>query len=108
LKHDENDAPNEQQTGGFVKCAIFSPSGRKLWTVVGTEYEYWTDPEIPFCSCADFYFSTLRTGRECYHIQTIRAALEGKTEYETLRFSDDQYSDFICAIAQDAEVFLRD
>jgi predicted nucleic acid-binding Zn finger protein len=89
-----------------VKCAVFAPSGRKIWTVVGNDYEYWTDPEIPFCSCPDFYFSTLFGGQECYHLSNVREAIKHNGKCETVQFSDAHYPEFISAIAQDAELIL--
>ena len=91
-----------------VKCAVFGPSGRKVWTVVGNDNEYWTDPEIPFCSCPDYYFSTLFGEQECYHLRTVREAVKNIAKFETISFSDAHYAEFVGAIARDAEFLLRD
>lgn len=80
-----------------------------MWTVVGNDYEYWTDPDIPFCSCPDYYFSTLFGDQECYHLSSVRETIKGdNTKFETVEFSDSHYAEFISAIARDAELFLRD
>ena len=91
-----------------IKCAIFIPSRRRIWSAVGNDYEYWTDPDIPFCSCADFYFSTMRGGQECYHLRSVRHAASEKIKFELTEFSDEQYPDFVSALARDAEMLLRD
>ena len=31
-----------------IKLHIFEPSDRKIWTVVGTDKEYWFDPDLDF------------------------------------------------------------
>jgi predicted nucleic acid-binding Zn finger protein len=87
---------------GSVKLALFVPSGRKIWTVVGREGEYWTDPELGFCTCKDFYFTTLSGGEECYHLKSVRKAMkEGR--FSQLEFSDGDYGRFLQALADDAE-----
>lgn len=86
---------------GNVKALRFSPSGRMLWIVVGRDSEYWVDPELGFCSCKDFYFSALTKGEPCYHLKSVhKAALEGKSV--AFEFSDDEYTAFLQALAQDS------
>ena len=34
-----------------IKLHVFEPSNRKIWTVVGSDREYWLDPDLDFCSC---------------------------------------------------------
>jgi predicted nucleic acid-binding Zn finger protein len=90
---------------GSVKLHLFLPSGRKLWTVVGKEGEYWVDPELSFCSCKDYYFATLSGGGPCYHLKSVEnAAEEG---LEALEFSDGDYDSFLQALAAEAENALR-
>lgn len=85
----------------------FTPSGRRLWIVVGRDNEYWTDPELGFCSCKDYYFSTLSKGQPCYHLNSIhKALLEDK--FVVFEFSDGDYTGFLQAIAEDnANQLLR-
>lgn len=90
---------------GSVKLHLFLPSGKKLWTVVGKEGEYWVDPELSFCSCKDYYFATLSGGEPCYHIKSAKKAMgEGIKAFE---FSDDDYPGFLQALAAEAEDALR-
>ncbi len=87
-------------SGKGVKLHYFEPSGRKIWTVVGKENEHWLDPELGFCSCEDYYYKTLGTGGECYHLQAVRAAKE-QDKVETVRFSDSEFESFVSALVKD-------
>ena len=90
---------------GSVKMLEFLPSRKKLWAVVGKDSEYWTDPELGFCSCKDFYLNTLSGGDPCYHLKSVRKALEeGKAE--VTRYSDDEYVQMLQEIADDSEKTL--
>lgn len=88
-------------TSGSVKQMLFLPSGKKLWIVVGKDSEYWADPELGFCSCKDYYFTTLSGGDECYHLKSIRKAAQEKT-FATMDFMDNEYIKFLQAIADDS------
>lgn len=90
---------------GSVKLHLFQPSGRRLWTVVGKEGEYWVDPELVFCSCKDYYFVTLSGGAPCYHIESVKKAIQEGVE--ALEFSDGDYVAFLQALAAEAENALR-
>lgn len=83
-----------------VKLHVFEPSNRKVWTVVGKENEHWLDPDLGFCSCEDYYYGTLTTGKDCYHLQATKNALQGNT-VETVRFSDLEFESFVMALLQD-------
>lgn len=83
-----------------VKLHHFEPSGRKIWTVVGKENEHWLDPELGFCSCADYYYNALITGGECYHLKAVRIAQEQK-KIETVKFSDSEFESFVSALVRD-------
>lgn len=87
---------------GSVKLALFVPSGKRIWIVVGREGEYWADPELGFCTCKDFYFSALSGGEECYHIKSVRKAMQENKLVE-LEFSDGDYARFLQALADDVE-----
>lgn len=92
-------------TSGSVKQMLFLPSGRKLWIVVGKDNEYWADPDLGFCSCKDFYFTTLSGGDECYHLKSVRkAALEKK--FTAVEFADSEYVELLQAIAEDSANLL--
>ena len=78
-----------------IKLHIFEPSNRKIWSVVGTENEYWLDPDLDFCSCPGYYFNN-----ECYHLEWFpTATIENKIEIIT--FSDHEYGDFIAGLLSD-------
>ena len=83
-----------------VKLHHFVPSNRKIWTVVGKEKEHWLDPQLEFCSCSGFYFGMLKNKKPCYHIESISITIkEGK--YETIKFSDDEFENFIVSVIND-------
>ncbi len=83
-----------------VKLHVFEPSGRRVWTVVGRGREYWTDPDLGFCSCAGFYFSGRGKGGECYHLESLRAAII-RARHETIIFRDDEYGGFVVSLISD-------
>jgi predicted nucleic acid-binding Zn finger protein len=83
-----------------VKLHYFEPSGRKIWTVVGKENEHWLDPDLGFCSCADYYYNALSTGGECYHLKALRTA-QARDQIETVKFSDSEFEIFISALVKD-------
>jgi len=72
-----------------IKLHIFEPSDRKIWTVVGTDKEYWFDPDLDFCSCPGYYFNN-----ECYHLDNFPLAMS-QNQIESITFSDDEYGPFI-------------
>lgn len=91
---------------GSVKQMRFLPSGKKIWMVVGKDSEYWTDPELGFCSCKDFYFTTLSGGQECYHLKSVRKAAE-ENRFVAIEFDDSEYVQFLQALAEDSEMLGR-
>ncbi len=86
-----------------VKLHTFSPSGRRVWTVVGTEGDFLVDfdNERPFCSCDDFHFRVLG-GKipECYHLIAARKAVE-EGQYADVEFSDEEFAPFLRALVKD-------
>lgn len=90
---------------GSIKQLVFRPSGRLLWVVVGRDNEHWSDPELGFCTCRDFYFKTLSGGPECYHLRSVRKAREN-SRYITLEFDDRDYFNILGAIADDQSNLL--
>jgi predicted nucleic acid-binding Zn finger protein len=87
-------------SSGSVKQMLCIPSGKKLWVVIGKDNEYWTDPELGFCSCKDFYFATLSGGQDCYHLKSVRKAMQQK-RFTTIEFDDSYYVRLLQAIADD-------
>lgn len=92
-------------SSGSVKQMLFLPSGKKLWIVVGKDNEYWADPDLGFCSCKDFYFTTLSGGDECYHLKSVRKAAEDN-RFMKMEFTDGEYIEFLQAIAEDSANML--
>jgi predicted nucleic acid-binding Zn finger protein len=92
-------------TSGSVKQVLFLPSRKKLWIMVGRDNEYWTDPDLGFCSCKDFYFTTLSGGDECYHLKSVRKAIE-ENRFTTVEFADSEYVEYLQAIAEDSANLL--
>jgi predicted nucleic acid-binding Zn finger protein len=87
----------ETVLAGGVKECRFSPSGRKIFAVVGKAGDEFIDPEKPYCSCSNFFFKVL-AGREelCYHLLSYRIA--SKTgRIDVLEFSDDEYGPYFTA-----------
>ncbi|HXV45657.1 MAG TPA: hypothetical protein VD736_03190 [Nitrososphaera sp.] len=92
---------DETVTSGSVKCLLFFPSRKRLWMVVGRDNEYWTDPDLGFCSCKDFYFTTLSGQDECYHLKSVRKAMQ-ENRFATVVFADSEYVEYLQAIAEDS------
>ncbi len=92
-------------TLGSVKKLIFSPSGKVLWIVVGRDNEHWSDPDLGFCTCKDFYFKSLSGGSECYHLKSIRLAAKD-SRFVTTEFDDGEYVQMLQAIVDDQSALL--
>ncbi len=87
-------------SSGSVKQMLFLPSGKKLWVVIGRDNEYWTDPELGFCSCKDFYFATLSGGQDCYHLKSVRKAVQQRG-FTAIEFDDSDYTHLLQAVVDD-------
>ena len=85
---------------GGVKQMLFLPSGKKLWVVIGRDNEYWTDPELGFCSCKDFYFTTLSGGQDCYHLKSVRKTIQQRA-FTAIEFNDSDYIHLLRAVSED-------
>jgi predicted nucleic acid-binding Zn finger protein len=86
--------------GGVKKCR-FSPSGRKVFTVVGKAGDEFIDPEKPYCSCSDFFFKVTRRREElCYHLLSYKIALE-TGRLDVMEFSDEEYASYMSATVGD-------
>lgn len=83
---------------GRVKLHVFSPSGRTVWTVVGREDEYWTDPDSRYCSCPGYHFGM---SRSCYHIKWLERA-QKLSMYETAEFDDAEFDGFMSGLVDDS------
>ena len=83
-----------------VKLHLFVPSNRKILTVVGKENEHWLDLNLGYCSCEDYYYNALEKGRQCYHLNAVKAAME-QDGVEVIKFQDFEFESFIFALLQD-------
>ncbi len=83
-----------------VKLHLFQPSNRKIWTVVGKDNEHWLDSDLGYCSCEDYYYNAMEKGRQCYHLQAVKAAIT-QDKVETITFQDSEFESFISALVQD-------
>lgn len=92
-----------------VKLQRFLPSGREIWTVVGSESDLLVVlPENgikPYCACSDFHYRVL-SGRvpECYHLLAAEAAKDEES-YVVTEFSDEEMPRFARALVSD--IFSR-
>lgn len=97
-----------------IKKMLFLPSSRLLWSVVGRDREYWVDPGSDFCSCSDYYFSSLSGGGPCYHLEAVKRAADNEMScpekisdcVESFEFDDTEYGLVLAALASDAEAIL--
>lgn len=86
---------------GCVKRHIFLPSGRWIYTVVGSNADEFIDPEKSFCSCESYFYGVLSIKVEyCYHILSYKIADESGLIRE-VRFDDQEYDTFMRLLASD-------
>jgi predicted nucleic acid-binding Zn finger protein len=81
---------------GKVTAHVFQPSGRKLWTVMGSHGEYVILPNAKFCNCDDFYFQITKklNIHVCYHLIAQRiASMLGV--HEKVEHSDRSYAQLL-------------
>jgi predicted nucleic acid-binding Zn finger protein len=91
----------EAAFNGSVKRHTFLPSGRYVYTVVGSNADEFIDPDKPFCSCESFFYSVLSAkAKYCYHILSHKIAEESGLVRE-VRFDDEEYDDFMRLLASD-------
>ncbi len=88
-------------SGRGVKEHRFNPSGRVIFTVVGSTGDEFIDPQKPFCSCSNFFFH-VQTKKDdlCYHLLSYRIAFESK-KLDVINFSDDEYNAVMEAVVRD-------
>lgn len=86
---------------GRVKRHIFKPSGREIWTVVGSRIDHYVDLEQPYCSCKDFYYHLIRgLEQTCYHLEAAKIAKQ-TNRYTEITLSDEEYQPLLAAILKD-------
>jgi predicted nucleic acid-binding Zn finger protein len=87
--------------GGCVKRHTFLPSGRHIYTVVGSNADEFVDPERPFCSCESYFYGVLGAkDKLCYHILSYKIASESGLVKE-VEFADEEYDTFMGLLASD-------
>jgi predicted nucleic acid-binding Zn finger protein len=79
----------------------FSPSDRRICSMVGRDAEYWTEPDLGFCSCKSYYYRSLSSGKPGYHLTKAVQSIKEKT-FTAFEFEDDEYDQFIRAIIHDS------
>jgi len=86
---------------GAVKEHKFVPSGRTIYTVIGSEGDEFIDPGRSYCSCSHYFFRVLGGKDEtCYHLLSYRIASElGKLDAVT--FDDAEYGQVFATIVRD-------
>jgi predicted nucleic acid-binding Zn finger protein len=91
----------ETVLAGGVKESRFLPSGRRIFSVVGTLGDEFIDPERPYCSCSNFHFK-VATGKEgtCYHLLSFEIASRAE-RIDVTDFSDDEFGQLIKAFFGD-------
>jgi predicted nucleic acid-binding Zn finger protein len=91
----------EAASGGCVKRHTFLPSGRSIYTVVGSNTDEFIDPEKSFCSCESYFYGVLSTKvKYCYHILSYKIADESGLIRE-VKFDDEEYDTFMRLLADD-------
>jgi len=91
----------EAALGGCVKRHVFLPSGRHVYTVVGSNADEFIDPDKPFCSCESYFYGVLSTKvKYCYHILSYKIADESDL-IQDVRFDDEEYDTFMRLLASD-------
>lgn len=88
-----------------MKCHVFEPSRKIIWTIVGKHNEYWIDLDLEYCSCNDYYFRTLSGQGMCYHLDYAKK--KSNSNAEVIQFSDSEYYDFITSLVNDNYLVIR-
>ncbi len=82
---------------GRVKLHVFEPSGRRIWTVVGSGREYWQSTARNFCSCSGFHYNKTSGKKGCSHLDAILIA--GSTgRIDEIAFSDEEFAGFVAGL----------
>lgn len=86
---------------GRVKLHKFLPSGREIWTVVGSNGDQLVIESQPYCTCRHFHFAVLG-GRDktCYHLSAMRKAKES-SQFAVIKIDDAEYGRFLALLSKD-------
>ena len=86
---------------GSVKKHVFVPSGRSVYTVVGSNADEFIDPDRWFCSCESYFYGVLGNKvNQCYHLLSYEIATESGLVRE-VEFGDEEYDGFLRLLAGD-------
>lgn len=78
-----------------VKCHKFLPSGREIWTVVGSLGDQLVQERQPYCTCGNFHFAVLGgKKRSCRHLDAVRTS-KYEQAYDKLELEDADYGRFL-------------
>lgn len=84
-----------------VRCHRFAPSGRVLWTFVGSEGDHLVDDVLHYCSCSHFYYRVLGDkDSTCHHIESLKLA-KMTNDGAAFAFDDSEYAPFLRALLGD-------
>ncbi len=84
-----------------IKLHRFLPSGREIWTAVGSDGDNLLNNSQPYCSCRDFHFRLITDKEiECYHLLALRIAIKSK-KYDSFNFHDEEYYFFIHGLIEE-------
>ena len=99
--HNQFEKAIESAFGGCVKRHTFLPSGRCVYTVVGSNADEFIDPDKSFCSCESYFYGVLSAKvKQCYHMLSYKIAQESGLIRE-VRFDDEEYDGFMKLLATD-------
>ncbi|MBI4258277.1 MAG: hypothetical protein HY619_04915 [Thaumarchaeota archaeon] len=86
---------------GCVKRYVFSPSGRELWTIVGSGGDLLVDDGLPYCSCRHFHFRVMGgMDVNCVHLMALQLA-RAKRLYHEFKLGDDEYRQLLGFVLRD-------
>ena len=86
---------------GRVKVHRFNPSGREIWTVVGSRGDQLVIESQPYCTCRHFHFTVLGgRDRTCYHLSAVKKAKQ-VSKFVTIEINDAEYGRFLAMLASD-------
>jgi predicted nucleic acid-binding Zn finger protein len=86
---------------GCVKKHVFLPSGRTIYTVVGSNADEFIDPPKAYCSCESYFYRVLSDkAKQCYHVLGYKIADESGLVDE-VEFDDEEYDTFMKLLASD-------
>lgn len=101
LQHSQFEKAIDAAFGGCVKRHTFLPSGRYIYTVVGSNADEFVDPDKSFCSCESYFYGVLSAKvKYCYHILSYKIADESGL-IQDARFDDEEYDTFMRLLAFD-------